>query len=235
MAFTPENPSNPQDLFATFDINGLLTGLIYKSDEGSFSRVNGEWLPLTTQTSPFGSGANMVFVNPNFTEEFDYIRSTNGYTLEQQSVQEDYGIKLDSNFNVVSDAITAAAGDACPPATQDIGLNLQNRENAIKTAAYGPLNPARPNNEFWQKKAERWSTDVAEAKSSVCGNCAVFIKTPRMLDCIESGLGNEQGNDAWGIIDAGELGYCEAFDFKCASSRTCDAWVAGGPVTEEKQ
>jgi hypothetical protein len=234
MAFTPENPSNPQDLFATFDIKGLLTGLIYKSDEGSFSRINGEWLPLTAQTSPFGSGANMVFVSPNFTEEFDYIRSTTGYTLEQQSVQEDYGIKLDSNFNVVSDAITAAAGDACPPATQDIGLNLQNRENAIKTAAYGPLNPARPNNEFWQKKAERWSTDVAEAKSSVCGNCAVFIKTPRMLDCIESGLGNEQGNDAWGVIDAGELGYCEAFDFKCASSRTCDAWVAGGPVTEEK-
>jgi hypothetical protein len=234
MAFTPENPSNPQDLFATFDINGLLTGLIYKSDEGSFSRINGEWLPLTAQTSPFGSGANMVFVNSKFTEEFDYIRSTTGYTLEQQSVQEDYGIKLDSNFNVVSDAITAAAGDACPPATQDIGLNLQNRENAIKTAAYGPLNPARPNNEFWQKKAERWSTDVAEAKSSVCGNCAVFIKTPRMLDCIESGLGNEQGNDAWGVIDAGELGYCEAFDFKCASSRTCDAWVAGGPVTEEK-
>jgi hypothetical protein len=234
MAFTPENPSNPQDLFATFDIKGLLTGLIYKSDEGSFSRINGEWLPLTAQTSPFGSGANMVFVNSKFTEEFDYIRSTTGYTLEQQSVQEDYGIKLDSNFNVVSDAITAAAGDACPPATQDIGLNLQNRENAIKTAAYGPLNPARPNNEFWQKKAERWSTDVAEAKSSVCGNCAVFIKTPRMLDCIESGLGNEQGNDAWGVIDAGELGYCEAFDFKCASSRTCDAWVAGGPVTEEK-
>jgi hypothetical protein len=234
MAFTPENPSNPQDLFATFDIKGLLTGLVYKSDEGSFSRINGEWLPLTAQNSPFGSGANMVFVNPKFTEEFDYIRSTTGNTLEQQSVQEDYGIKLDSNFNVVSEAITAAVGDACPPATQDIGLNLANRENAIKTAAYGPLNPARPNNEFWQKKAERWSTDIAEAKSSRCGNCAVFIKTPKMLDCIQSGLGNEQGNDAWGVIDAGELGYCEAFDFKCASSRTCDAWVAGGPVTEEK-
>jgi hypothetical protein len=28
------------------------------------------------------------------------------------------------------------------------------------------------------------------------------------------------------------LGYCEAFDFKCAASRTCDAWVVGGPITQ---
>jgi hypothetical protein len=134
------------------------------------------------------------------------------------------------------DAILAAveAPESCPPATQDITINLTNRENAIKTAGYGPLNPGRPNTDFWQKKADRWSTDVEEAKSSRCGNCAVFIKTPRMLDCISEGLGNEEGNDAWGAIDAGELGYCEAFDFKCAASRTCDAWVAGGPVTEEK-
>lgn len=233
MAFNPENPDKPQDLYATFDIKGRLTGLIYKSNEGSFSRIRNEWLPLTSQTSPIGSGANIVFVNPNFIDEFDLITGTVGQSIEQKSVQEDYGVAPEFEFG--PNAVTAAADGSCPPATQDIGLNLQNRENAIKTAAYGPLNPARPNEEFWQKKAERWSTDIQEAKSSRCGNCAVFIKTPKMLDCIESGLGNEQGNDAWGAIDAGDLGYCEAFDFKCASSRTCDAWVAGGPVTEEKQ
>jgi hypothetical protein len=27
------------------------------------------------------------------------------------------------------------------------------------------------------------------------------------------------------MIEAGDLGYCEIFDFKCASSRTCAAWV----------
>jgi hypothetical protein len=38
--------------------------------------------------------------------------------------------------------------------------------------------------------------------------------------------------DEFESIDAaGELGYCEIFDFKCASARTCRAWVAGGPVT----
>jgi hypothetical protein len=29
------------------------------------------------------------------------------------------------------------------------------------------------------------------------------------------------------------LGYCELFDFKCAGSRTCDAWLTCGPLTDE--
>jgi hypothetical protein len=56
-----------------------------------------------------------------------------------------------------------------------------------------------------------------------------------MLACIESGL--EMGGtemDAWEVIDAGDLGYCEVFDFKCASKRTCEAWISGGPITEEE-
>lgn len=233
MAFNPEKPDKPQDLYATFDINNLLTGLIYVSSEGSFSRIQGEWVPLNTNSSPINSGANIVFVNPNFIDEYDVVTGTYGQSLEAKSVQEDYGVEPDFDFK--AGAMTAAGEQGCPPATQDISINLKNRENAIQTAGYGPMNPERPNEEFWQKKAERWSTDIAEAKSSRCGNCAVFIKTPKMLDCIDKGLGNEQGNDAWGAINAGDLGYCEAFDFKCASARTCDAWVAGGPVTEEKQ
>lgn len=126
------------------------------------------------------------------------------------------------------------AEKVCPPATSDIGLNIKNRQNAIDTAAYGPLNPNEPNVDFWEKKAKRWSVTIEESKKQRCGNCAVFIKTPRILDCIEAGLGNEAGNAAWDVINAGDLGYCEAFDFKCASARTCDAWVAGGPVTTEK-
>ena len=57
-----------------------------------------------------------------------------------------------------------------------------------------------------------------------------------MLACIESGL--EMGGtemDAWEVIDAGDLGYCEVFDFKCASKRTCEAWISGGPITEDSE
>lgn len=177
----------------------------------------------------------------SFQDAIDDEQAVLNEIAERQAIREQNILAAEARYNekynkpIEETPIVAAANTSCPPATQDISINLKNRENAIETAAYGPLNPARPNDEFWQKKADRWSTDIAEAKSSRCGNCAVFIKTPRMLDCIESGLGNEQGNDAWGAIDAGELGYCEAFDFKCASSRTCDAWVAGGPVTEEKE
>jgi hypothetical protein len=129
--------------------------------------------------------------------------------------------------------VTAAVEETCPPATQDITINLENRKNAIDTAMYGPLNPAEPNEEYWTALGAEWGVDTETAKKQTCGNCAVFIQTPEMLSCIETGLTDNA--DEFDAIDAaGELGYCEAFDFKCASARTCRAWVAGGPVTEEK-
>jgi hypothetical protein len=123
------------------------------------------------------------------------------------------------------------AEETCPPATQDIAVNLENRGKAIETAMYGPLNPAEPNEEYWQTLADEWSVDAETAKQQTCGNCAVFIQTPEMLDCIATGLTGEQNDEYDSIQEAGDLGYCEAFDFKCASARTCRAWVAGGPVT----
>lgn len=134
-------------------------------------------------------------------------------------------------------AMTAAATEkACPEATQDIVVNLENRQNAIDNAGYGPMNPNLENDEFWQEKAEKWQTDAEEAKTMRCGNCAAFVITPRMKDCIAKGLSDAgEGSSAWSTIDAGELGYCDAFDFKCAAARTCNAWITGGPVTEEKE
>ena len=40
--------------------------------------------------------------------------------------------------------------------------------------------------------------------------------------------------DAWNTIEAGKLGYCTFLKFKCAGSRTCDAWVVGGPIRDKK-
>jgi hypothetical protein len=126
--------------------------------------------------------------------------------------------------------VTAAVEGTCPPATQDIAINLENRKKAIDAAMYGPLNPAEPNEEYWTALGSEWGVDVETAKKQTCGNCAVFIQTPEMLSCIETGL-TDNADEFDSINEAGELGYCEAFDFKCASARTCRAWVAGGPVT----
>ena len=158
-------------------------------------------------------------------------------TLEEAIAEEGYSAEdawYLRNPNTVS-PVTAAVGGSCPPATQDIALNLKNRKNAIDTAMYGPLNPDEPNDEYWQALGSEWNVDVKTAKQQRCGNCAVFVVTSSMKDCISQGLTGENQSDEFDAIDeAGELGYCEALDFKCASARTCRAWVSGGPIDDNK-
>jgi hypothetical protein len=120
--------------------------------------------------------------------------------------------------------------ESCPPATQNVALNLYNRSIAIKQANYGPLNPNEPNDEYWEAKAGEFGGSVEEAKTALCGNCAFFDVRKQTLDCIAEGIGYE--DDPEKVIEAGELGYCEAFDFKCAAKRTCSAWVVGGPIKD---
>jgi hypothetical protein len=124
--------------------------------------------------------------------------------------------------------------EKCPAPTQNIELNLQNRQKAINEYGYGPLNPNEPNEKFWQDKADMWKLDNPnDAKKSVCGNCAAFDITTKTLDCIAKGIGSEK--DSYDVINAGKLGYCRFLKFKCASARTCDAWVVGGPLTDDKK
>ena len=121
----------------------------------------------------------------------------------------------------------------CPIATQDIHVNLKNRDHAFKEYRYGPANPELPNEAFWNDKANEWQTEVRQAKSMRCGNCAAFIQTPEMLACIKYGIDEEEGY-AEDVMKAANLGYCELFDFKCAADRTCSAWLVGGPITSSK-
>jgi len=119
---------------------------------------------------------------------------------------------------------------ACPIGTQDIKVNLKNRQTAVDDANYGPANPNEPNADYWKAKADEFQGDIATAKKMLCGNCAAFNKTTKILNCIKQGI----GEDANEVALAGDLGYCEIFDFKCAAKRTCDAWIVGGPMTDEK-
>lgn len=123
--------------------------------------------------------------------------------------------------------------DRCPPATQDITINLANRQVCVDKANYGPANPDLDNQDFWQKKADLFKTSIDEAKTMRCSNCAAFIIKEKMRTCIQKGICEEDMNEANKIVNLANLGYCELFDFKCAGERTCDAWITGGPLTDE--
>ena len=128
------------------------------------------------------------------------------------------------------------SGEACPVATGNVEVNLECRQKAIDKANYGPMNPNEPNADYWRDISKAWRISPAQAKKSRCGNCAAFIQTTKMMDCIESGLATGDSEmDAWEVIEAGDLGYCEIWDFKCAAKRTCTAWVTGGPITDDSE
>jgi hypothetical protein len=120
-------------------------------------------------------------------------------------------------------------------ATKDLTINLQNRGKAIDKADYGPMNPDEPNEQYWRRMAARWDVPAEEAKTMRCGNCAAFNQTEAMLKCIEEGLADDRMEDAMEVAEAGDLGFCEIFDFKCAGKRTCSAWIVGGPITDEEE
>lgn len=129
----------------------------------------------------------------------------------------------------------------CPAPIEDVELNLKNRNWAFKNVGYGPANPDLENKEYWYERAKMLNTSVENAKTMRCGNCAAFIVTPQMLECIQSTLGldedyedeDQQEQNRFSTLDAAELGYCQLFGFKCAGSRTCSAWLVGGPISKE--
>ena len=114
---------------------------------------------------------------------------------------------------------------SCPLATQDLKVNTQNRDSAIKAdhIQYGPLNVDEPG-DFWEDIADHWDTTVEAAKKSLCGNCAAFDVSPRMLNCMPGPTSD----------DDGVLGYCHMHKFKCHSARTCRTWAKGGPITQDE-
>jgi hypothetical protein len=129
------------------------------------------------------------------------------------------------------------SGVSCPVATQDVAINLKNRNNAFKEFGYGPPNPDEPNEVFWLKKAKMYNAPTASIKGMLCGNCAAFVQTPKMMECIVGGLEKDENEGELSydeqFVAAADLGYCDLFQFTCAAARTCDAWKSGGPITKD--
>ena len=116
------------------------------------------------------------------------------------------------------------SGESCPISTQDVQINLKNRNNAFKKFGYGPPNPNEANDAFWLKKAKMYNAPTATIKNMRCGNCAAFIQTPKMMECIKSGLEKDEEGLSYddNFIKAANLGYCDLFQFTCAAARTCE-------------
>ena len=122
----------------------------------------------------------------------------------------------------------------CPIATHDLHINLQNRQTAIDEYGYGPLNPMEPSDSFWKAKAKMWNVPVEYAKTARCGNCAAFNITDKMRECIIKGRADEDDKNEMdnfeATVEKADLGYCNILHFKCAGTRTCDAWLTNGPL-----
>ena len=125
------------------------------------------------------------------------------------------------------------AKTGCPIATQDIDVNLKNRQTAIDKYFYGPANPEKPGR-YWKDAAKRWKIDEATAKTMKCANCAAFDVSDKMWACMSKGIaGNEKHVDALATVEKADLGYCNFLHFKCAGSRSCTAWVTGGALDDK--
>lgn len=129
--------------------------------------------------------------------------------------------------------IVEAASKGCPIATHDIDVNLKNRQTAIDKYHYGPANPKEPG-DYWKKSAKIFGVSEKTAKTMQCANCAAFDVSDSMRKCISQGIkGDETKVDANASINLADLGYCNFLHFKCAGSRSCKAWITGGPITEK--
>jgi len=129
--------------------------------------------------------------------------------------------------------LVEAAEKNCPRATHDIALNLKNRQKAIEQYHYGPPNPGEAGT-YWKDAARRWRVTEKTMKTMRCGNCAAFDASDSMRKCIASGIESGEKNiDAAASINLSDLGYCNFLHFKCAGTRSCSAWITGGPITEK--
>ena len=102
--------------------------------------------------------------------------------------------------------------------------NKQLSPSARKAALTALLDAYPTNYDFWIQKAMLWTnTDLRTVMTARCANCTFFDTSPEMMACIDSGVAGSDKIDTHDMT--GDLGYCVALKFKCAASRTCDAWA----------
>jgi hypothetical protein len=94
--------------------------------------------------------------------------------------------------------------NGCPVSTHDQKVNDRNKAEAESKAGY---------------------TETEDDEMS-CGNCARFLQTPEMIECMVAGLPEKMQE----IVDEDDIGYCARWDFRCSEDMACNRWLSGGPV-----
>lgn len=115
-------------------------------------------------------------------------------------------IDMDALTSGINQAVDDDYGNedfACPLVTHNEEINDEHRQYAIDEFKYGPS----PEN--WEKKPQK------------CGICEYYNIKSEMMECIEQGM-----KDSFGV------GYCTKLDFVCAADNVCNAYEAGGPMTD---
>ena len=129
---------------------------------------------------------------------------------------------------VMVDELTDYEKRAVPEVFADLDRNLENRQHAIDEYLYGPMNPEEPG-DYWRRLGDMWDVSAAEAATTRCGNCAAFNVSLGIRSAMAEAIG--EGGEQ--VVASADLGYCELLDFKCAASRSCSAWLTGGPITSD--
>ena len=124
-------------------------------------------------------------------------------------------------------------GKRCPPVLMDKKMSIANHRICIVKADLGPANPKMPEVMFWLMKSAKWNVSECAAREMVCGNCGHYWKTKFIDDCMKEyeQVTPPEVDPAW--VDTNESGgYCDEWEIPCTSSRTCDTWEPGGPITD---
>jgi hypothetical protein len=123
----------------------------------------------------------------------------------------------------------------CPEVLKNKSLSIKNHHICIVQADLGPPNPKMPEVMYWIMKSAKWNVSESAAREMVCGNCGHYWKTKFIDDCMKKyeQVTPPEVDPAW--VDTNESGgYCDEWDIPCTSSRTCDTWEPGGPITDAK-
>jgi len=131
---------------------------------------------------------------------------------------------------IMVDELTDYEKRAVPEVIADLDQNLENRQHAIDEYLYGPMNPEEPG-DYWKRLGDMWDVSAAEAATTRCGNCSAFNVSLGIRSAMAEAIG--EGGEQ--VVVSADLGYCELLDFKCAASRSCSAWLTGGPITSDSE